>query len=164
MFVCCCYCCCCSALCSCYHYDIYVCVCVSEISPLFVVILVVYVAYLLVILIFLHFLFFSPSLFFSLSFSILVLFPLFLCRMLALQSAEDDERRQFLPYFSSCVPLLRLLRFLSFLLFLFYLSSFGFFLLLLLCLLLHMQEKNARTQERKNPTCVTHSQPRSKNK
>ena len=154
MFVCCCYCCCCSALCSCYHYDIYVCVCVSEISPLFVVILVVYVAYLLVLLIFLHFLFFSPSLFFSLSFSILVLFPLFLCRMLALQSAEDDERRQFLPYFSSCVPLLRLLRFLSFLLFLFYLSSFGFFSASSpLPAAAYAREKRAHTREKESNVC-----------
>jgi len=91
---------------------------------------------------------------FSLSFSILVLFPLFLCRMLALQSAEDDERRQFLPYFSSCVPLLRLLRFLSFLLFLFYLSSFGFFSASSpLPAAAYAREKRAHTREKESNVC-----------
>lgn len=68
-----------------------------------------------------------------LSLGILVLFPPFLCRMLALQSAEDDDRRQFLPYFSSCVPLFFLFFCFSYY---FYIFSFFFFFLFFFCLLL----------------------------
>ncbi len=80
----------------------HVCMCVPEISSLIVVRLHsrrICVVFISIFNISLLFLFFFPFLSHTSAVS-----PFLLCRMLALQSAEDDDRRQFLPYFSSCVP------------------------------------------------------------
>ncbi len=143
----------------------HVCMCVPEISSLIVVrlhsrrICVVFISIFNISLLFCSFFLF---------FRILALF-LHSCCAACLPcnqprtTTDDNSFRISLP---ASPLLLLLLSLLLFLLLLFHLELLLLLLRFLLCLLLPVKEKNARAREREreNPTCVTHSQPRSKNK